>query len=405
MDPEKITIEILGNTPVGDQAVEIVERKGLGHPDSICDAVMEAVSVALSREYVEAFGRVLHHNVDKGLLSAGVVEKGFGYGKVIRPMEFFIGDRATFSVGPVEVPVAEIVERTVKRWFKENLKDIDTGTDLKVSIELKPGSAELVDIFRRKGEVMGANDTSAAVGSAPFTPLETAVYDTEMFLNSKQFKKRFPETGEDVKVMGIRTGRALDLTVAMPLKARCVSSESDYFSRKEKIYAALTDLSCAFPFSSVKLNYNTLDVKSGGGGLEGVYLTLLGTSAEDADSGQVGRGNRVNGLISLNRPTGTEAAAGKNPVSHVGKIYSVLAHRLASAIYKRVEGLAEVYVWLVSEIGAPIDDPKTVYVQAVPSKKPDTKALNKAIKAVVEEHLSTIGDLTTALTLGKFKVC
>ena len=64
-----------------------------------------------------------------------------------------------------------------------------------------------------------------------------------------------------------------------------------------------------------------------------MYLTLLGTSAEQGDSGQVGRGNRVCGLISLNRPMSVEAAAGKNPVSHVGKIYNVLAHELAMRIY------------------------------------------------------------------------
>ena len=62
-------------------------------------------------------------------------------------------------------------------------------------------------------------------------------------------------------------------------------------------------------------------------GAGGMYLTVLGTSADGADGGQVGRGNRVNGLISLHRPMSTEAAAGKNPVSHVGKIYNLLAHR------------------------------------------------------------------------------
>ena len=78
---------------------------------------------------------------------------------------------------------------------------------------------------------------------------------------------------------------------------------------------------------------------------------------------------------------------------------------MAAKIVKHVEGLAEVYVWLVSEIGTPIDDPKSIYVQAVPSKKPDINALNKAITAVVEEQLSNIGDLTTALILGKYNVC
>ena len=60
--------------------VEVVERKGLGHPDSICDAIMEEISLALSREYMEQFGVILHHNIDKGLLVAGEVERKFGGG-------------------------------------------------------------------------------------------------------------------------------------------------------------------------------------------------------------------------------------------------------------------------------------------------------------------------------------
>lgn len=41
--------------------------KGKGHPDSVCGAVAEAVSLALSREYQAAFGRILHHNTDKAI--------------------------------------------------------------------------------------------------------------------------------------------------------------------------------------------------------------------------------------------------------------------------------------------------------------------------------------------------
>jgi S-adenosylmethionine synthetase len=91
-----------------------------------------------------------------------------------------------------------------------------------------------------------------------------------------------------------------------------------------------------------------------------MYLSVLGTSADDADSGAVGRGNQVNGIIALHRPRGSEAAAGKNPVSHVGKIYSVLTHLLADQIYTQVSGVREVVVWLCSRIGDPVDRPVPV---------------------------------------------
>lgn len=403
------TVEISGNVPVADQAVEIVERKGVGHPDSICDAVMDRISVALSREYMKRFGAVLHHNIDKGLLVAGQVEKGFGSGRVIKPMELIVGDRATFELGRKKVPVVEIARQTVKAWFKENLPRVNPEKHVKTKVVLRPGSVELADIFERRGRLKGANDTSAACGYAPFTPTEEAVFSTERFINSPAFKLRFPETGEDVKVMGVRRGSELDLTVACPLLAGLIESEAAYFRKKKEVREALVKFLSGFPFSKITLYLNCLDAK--GRGVKGVYLSLLGTSAEDADSGAVGRGNRVNGVISLMRPMGTEAAAGKNPITHVGKIYSVLAHRMAAEIYQRVDGLKEVSVWLVSEIGAPIDEPRQVFVQVIAGgrggrgRKTRQADIEKNVSVVADEFLSGIGPFTEELARGEHPVC
>ena len=401
-----ISIEISESVPVSEQAVEIVERKGTGHPDYICDVVMESISVALSREYIKRFSAVLHHNIDKGLLVAGKVEKGFGGGRVVKPMELYIGDRATFSVGKASIPVAGVARQAARSWFRDNLPSIDPVKDLRIRVVLQPGSAELSDIFSRAGAVRVANDSSAAVGYAPLTLTEEAVFETERFMNSIAFKRRFPETGFDVKVMGVRRGTELDITVACPLLCSHVKDEADYFRRKKRISTAIKAFLSAFPFTKVSVSYNSLDVK--GRGPAGVYLSLLGTSAEDGDSGQVGRGNRVNGVISLNRPMGTEAAAGKNPVSHVGKIYSVLAHQMASHIYEAIPGLSEVYVWLVSRIGEPVDEPAEVYIRLLPGSGglvKNTGAVKKKVSRMVPELLSSIVPLTEELSLGLHPVC
>ena len=98
--------------------MEICERKGLGHPDTICDSVMNGISVALSREYMKKFGVVLHHNVDKSLLAAGKAHPAFGGGRVEEPMHFVFGDRATFKVGDEEIPVNDIAKNSAKAWLK-----------------------------------------------------------------------------------------------------------------------------------------------------------------------------------------------------------------------------------------------------------------------------------------------
>jgi len=401
-----IKIEILKNKPVAEQDVEIVERKGVGHPDSICDAVMDSISVALSQEYLKRFGDILHHNIDKGLLVAGQVEKRFGGGRVIKPMELIIGDRATFRAGRKEMDVEGIAVDTAKKWFEKNLRFVDAEKNVKYRVVLAPGSEELTDIFRRKGKLKGANDTSAAVGYAPFTSAENAVYEIERFLNSERIKTVLPETGEDVKVMGLRKGRVLDLTVAMPLISRYVKDEKEYFLKKFRIKGIIKNtVEREFwqDFDKVNIHLNTLDKR--GLGLGGIYMSLSGTSAEDADSGQVGRGNRVNGVISLNRPMGTEAAAGKNPVSHVGKIYNILSHQTARDIYDNIEGVKEVYVWLLSEIGTRIDKPHLASAQIILHKGVDARAVSRKAEGIIENGLANIGRFCMELAAGKYPVC
>lgn len=403
-----IVIETFKGKSIAEHRVEIVERKGVGHPDYMCDAMMDAISIALSQAYIKEFGTILHHNIDKGLLSAGSVIKRFGKGRVIKPMELTIGDRATFRVGGKEIPVADIAVDAAKKWIRSNLRFVDPDKHLKYRIVLAHGSEELTDIFLRPGKVRPANDTSAAVGYYPLSVTEEAVLQTEKYLNSKKFKDGFPETGEDIKVMGLRQGDALDLTVAMPLLANYISSEKDYFERKDIIRGEMTNFLKGFgqkfdQFRKVTVHYNSLDEK--GRGLGGVYLSLLGTSAEDADSGQVGRGNRVNGLISVNRPMGTEAAAGKNPVSHVGKIYNVLAHKIAKEIYERVGGIKEVYVILLSRIGTPIDQPQMATAQVLLERGRKINEIAKTAEGIFEEEFSNISKFCKELSKGKYPVC
>ena len=398
-----ISVEQLNNLPVSRQHVEIVERKGTGHPDSICDAVAEEISLALCRVYTDLFGGILHHNIDKGLLVAGVTEPRLRGGRVIEPMQLIVGDRAVLEYKGVRVPVDDIVQETVERWVKQNLRFVDPHRHLVVRNEIKPGSPELVDIFAR--EKVGANDTSAAVGYAPMSPLERLVYRTERYMNGSAFKDRFPEVGEDIKVMGVRRGDEVTLTVAAAFVDRFFESEAAYFRRKEEVLAdvrAFVQREAGDAFARMHVDINTLDAP--GRGEAGMYLTVLGTSAEGADCGEVGRGNRVNGVIALNRPMGTEAAAGKNPVAHVGKIYNILTHQIAAAIYKQVDGVEEVYVWLCSQIGRPIDDPLIASAQVALKPGVALADVEPTIKTIMANELANIYAFTERLTRGEFAV-
>ncbi|HEX8948409.1 MAG TPA: methionine adenosyltransferase, partial [Dissulfurispiraceae bacterium] len=183
-----VIIEPLSGKSAAEQQIEIIERKGTGHPDTMCDSIMEAVSLALAEKYVEEFGSILHYNIDKGLLAAGRTEVEFGGGRVLKPMELIIGDRATFSAAGKSVPVAEIAVNAAKEWIGANMRHVDPEKHLEYRTVLAPGSEELADIFRRPGEMRVANDTSAAVGYYPLSCTEMVVLELERYLNSKEFK-------------------------------------------------------------------------------------------------------------------------------------------------------------------------------------------------------------------------
>ena len=131
---------------------------------------------------------------------------------------------------------------------------------------------------------------------------------------------------------------------------------------------------------------------------------MTGTSAESGDSGQVGRGNKVNGVIALNRPMGTEAAAGKNPVSHVGKIYTILTHQVANKIYHEVQGIQEIYIWMLSQIGAPIDQPTVAAAQIVLERHARRAHIERRVREVLDHELASIHQFTADLAEGRYSV-
>ena len=381
--------------------VEIVERKGIGHPDTVCDSIVEQVAQALAGMYLERTGAVRHFNCDKALLAAGRVEHRWGGGTVTDPMRLVIGDRATTSWGGHDLHVAELTIETARQWIRRHLRHVDPIAHLVYDVVLKPGSPELTGLYASN---VVANDTSAAVGYAPMSEAERLVLETERYANSPEFKASFPETGEDVKVMGVRSGLTLDLTVAMPLLDRYLADEGDYFERKQRMQEALAThvRQRLATLDDVSVTLNAADRR--GGGLGGIYASVLGVSAESADSGEVGRGNRANGLISLCRPGGAEAFAGKNPIGHVGKIYGMFVFALADTLVRRLDGLAEVTVWMCSQIGQPIDQPQRVFIMPHLSPGAVLSDIERAARVVVDEELAHLPAFCRALMTGERQV-
>jgi S-adenosylmethionine synthetase len=397
----RFAIESLEQQPIAQRRLELIERKGLGHPDTICDSLVEAISCGLNQLYLDRLGFIPHYNIDKALLAAGQCRKDFGSGEVIKPMRLVFGDRATLQAGGVQLPVAEAARDAVDDWVRRHLPHVRPGIDLHTEPALAPGSQALRRIYADPSAVISANDTSGACGYAPLTPTERLVLRVEHFLNGAAFKRDFPDTGQDVKVFAVREDDRVALTVAMPLLCAHIESEAAYFRRKQEIAQRLSE-ELKDAGLRIDLQINALDQP--GAGSEGVYLSHTGTSAEDADSGQVGRGNRVNGLIAFARPTGGEAAPGKNPVAHVGKIYSVLSYLLAQLIHQRCPEIIEVYVSLAVRIGEPVHDP-WVSLQVVLPRHLSVADVEPLARQVVAEEMARMPQIRDELIRGVHAVC
>ena len=377
----------------------MVERKGIGHPDTICDALVEELSRSLSRFYLERFGQILHHNVDKGLLFGGAARPAFGGGEVLEPIEVYLTGRATREYRGVPVPVEELAIEGSRQWLGTHLHALDAERHVRIHCLIRPSSADLVDLFVRSQEAGTAlaNDTSIGVAYAPLDELETVVLAVERELNDAATKRAFPELGEDVKVMGVREGARLHLTVACALVDRHVTDLSDYLEKRARIGDLVRDVAKRVGAQECAVEVNAAD----GDTPESIYLTVTGTSAESGDDGQVGRGNRANGLITPHRPMSLEAVAGKNPVTHVGKLYNLLASRIAAEA-DRLPGVEEAWCTLVSRIGHPIREPQAVDLRLRPSRGADLP--HAAAEAIVREQLGGIERLWQVVLAGEIGV-
>ena len=414
----------LEQRPVSEGEVELVERKGIGHPDSMADGIAEAVSRSLSQMYLDEVGEILHHNVDQNEVSGGQSETWFGGGKIIDPPYIILLGRAVEeAVLPdrrVRIPIRNEALRAARSYLKENFHDprlvSDTGFsiahDTIVDARMGKGSQDLIRNYQRQSRkcppqhrvCRPANDTSLGVGYAPLTETEHLVYGMEQFINNEVKNVHgLDATGKDVKVMAARKGDDIHLTIACAMISSRIASASEYRSLVEQLGSLCAQKAHDMVGREVEISINQADdLASDDPGDH--YLTMTGLSLENGDDGSVGRGNRVNGLITPFRPMSTEAAAGKNPVTHIGKLYNVLASQIAARIAEEAGGeVKEVQVRLLSQIGNPIDLPAVASVELITGDDAYRRWSRRAGE-IADSSLASIEDLTEQIVKGSIGI-
>ncbi|MCQ1534717.1 methionine adenosyltransferase [Methanosarcina sp. KYL-1] len=390
-----IKVEELLQTPIEKQRIELVERKGIGHPDSISDGLAEAVSRALCREYINKCGAVLHHNTDETQIVAGRSSPKFGGGEVLQPIYILLVGRATKEFEGIELATESVALQAARKYLKNTLVNIDLERDVIMDCKLGTGSSDLRDVFKRD-RVPVANDTSFGVGHAPFSELENLVYHTERQLLT-DLKSRLPAIGEDTKVMGFRDGDDITLTICSGMIGRYIDDLNSYVNMTEEMKVYVEELATRYTERNVNVCINTADdLKTGS-----VFLTVTGTSAEMGDDGSVGRGNRCNGLITPNRPMSMEATSGKNPINHIGKIYNLLSTQMARDIVQAVPEVQDIHIRLLSQIGKPIDQPLVASAQIIPHEGNSFEKVKAEAETVIDDWLSNVTKITEMVIKGE----
>lgn len=378
MDRSPLVLSTLVN-PVG--AVEIVERKGIGHPDTLCDALAENLARTLSRYYREHFGQIFHHNVDKALLCGGRSVPRFTGGEVLSPIEIYLAGRAVDQVAGRRIPLEELAIEGSKAWLRENMRYLDVEKHVRIHCKVRPGSAELVDTFSDRAQGMPlANDTSIGVGYAPLSETERLVHAID------RERVRRPAHGEDTKIMAVRSGNQLGVTLACAMVDTHIANLDAYLSEKQVLVDDVGRIVTDSDFSNFNVAVNTADEPEN----DRLFLTVTGTSAEAGDDGQVGRGNRINGLITPYRPMSLEAAAGKNCITHVGKLYNVAAAHISAALIEQIDVVGAAQCVMVSQIGQPLDRPAIVDIKVETKDSSPASLLYERATAIVDAELKQL---------------
>jgi S-adenosylmethionine synthetase len=390
-----LVIQRSTHPPIETLPFELVERKGLGHPDSLCDGIADTISQRYSKYCRKHFGLILHHNFDKVQLVAGRANAKFGGGSVERPITIQVAGRGTSEFEKAEIPVDTIAEESTEEYLKRTLRYFKPD-NFSIRSFIGRGSADLTQLYSRslgKKHTPNSNDTSFGFSHWPLSTLEKTVLLSENYISSN-LRSKLRSIGEDVKVLGERRRKTIDVTVAVAVVDREIANLEEYLDLKETVKSGLKDyLEGLLAGRKINVDINCADDYR----TESVYITVTGTSAENGDDGAVGRGNRLNGLITPFRGMSLEACAGKNPVSHVGKIYNVLALLTARQIVAHDSDVSECSVLYSSKIGDYIDEPRNVCVAVRPKGSGNYVRIRESVKEIVRRELEHIPDLTVEL--------
>lgn len=341
--------------------------------------------------------------IDKLSILGGGSKVCFGKGEMIAPIRILINGRFTDRYKNIKIDYMDIVSNTIKNYFRELFPLLDINkylvivdnthhnegpgvvyTDDNTTKNERKKFFEVVDEadILRHNNFFRCNDTSTTVSYYPMSKLEKTVLNIEQILNSKDYKIKNPWVGNDIKVMGIRKDKKIEVTSCVPLISLYVSNLEDYKRKIEMIKIDIEKIiRKEFDNNDISIFLNTRDNYE----KNDLYLTAIGSAVESGDEGAVGRGNRSRGVIPFSRNFSMEAPCGKNPVYHTGKLFTTIGDIISRKIFEKYN--IENVVFCTSKMGDNINEPWNISVELNNDVSEEVKKeIDKLVKKEIKNH-------------------
>lgn len=387
-----MNIEVGGYLSPNQKSIEVVERKGIGHPDTVADQLAEAVSIDFTKYCLGEFGIPLAHNVDKTGVMGGKPFIDYGVGYLVNPIRVLLNGRITRDFAGKQIPVWDIAHNAVSHQLNKALPSLNVEKDVRFIDESTDHSKFPYKFHPRDKDDIPelkkayANDTVVVVAAYPNTPSENATLALEGYFYDESGKPKFTDVGQDIKVMLRRVNQDYRITLCVPFFSQQIKNESMYWERRDAIEKDLQKYAKTIlpDAKSIDLTVNTQDPYWGqrleSKPARSFYFVATGGALDFGEEGFVGRGNTRSGFIPSTRAYTMEAPYGKNPVYHAGKVLAVVADTIAQDVGKAFDCESE--VWIMPNNGDPLLEPSSIVVNT--SKLID----HKSVQPYVEDVLS-----------------
>ncbi|QWI72983.1 S-adenosylmethionine synthetase (plasmid) [Bacillus mycoides] len=376
---------------------EVVERKGLGHPDTLTDGIAEAAEIEYCKYCLDKFGYIPHHNFDKVTIIGGNCIQKYGGGDFTDPIKVIFMGRGSKNFGDEKIPLEDIQIKAAKAYLSRVLPHLDVESKSTIEFHSITSShstrpywfnpRDKNDLPEYNGDGPTANDTATMISYWPLTMSEKLALDIEGYFYKNDADglpyPRFREFGGDIKVMVVRDGDVIVATVTVPQITTMTASADHYFLRENKLRDNLTKyVEYIYPNEKINLIINNQTL----GNNPRPYLVTAGSCTDFGEEGAVGRGNKTHGIISSFRPNTMEAPHGKNSTYFVGKVLGYQTDVIAKQIYDATGSPCQVI--LRANIGDKLYAPSKIIVSTA------NKVNDEIVQKIVKDSLN-IGVNTT----------